>query len=250
MWSGQPGGCGDPDLAVPTSVLSAGGELHAAVLPDQRKAFDKTNASASLFPATPRRVPPVTGNVLVRMVNAGLRMHVPSIVGAQTGLLAAGFGLIAEDGNPLPGVTRVQSEVFMAAGKTYDVMINVPAAGCDCPSHLRPRVEPVAQLDSRDGGMLAYIGVNGAGLPNTGAFASTGAVANERHLQRLGGRSDDSPSRIPCKGVIANDMNVYGVQLLGASQPPALSPSTATARSLTSPPERHSTPSPIARTAR
>jgi len=37
--------------------------------------------------------------------------------------------LIAEDGNPLPGVPRVQSEVFMAAGKTYDVMINVPAAG-------------------------------------------------------------------------------------------------------------------------
>ena len=60
------------------------------------------------------------------MVNAGLRMHVPSIVGSLTGSFrgAAGFSLIAEDGNPLPGVTRVQSEVFMAAGKTYDVMIN------------------------------------------------------------------------------------------------------------------------------
>src|SRR5262249_52741990 len=42
-------------------------------------AFDKTNASASLFPTSP-----ATGatNVLVRLVNAGLRMHVPSIVGA------------------------------------------------------------------------------------------------------------------------------------------------------------------------
>ena len=73
------------------------------------------------------------GNVLVRMVNAGLRMHVPSIVGSyrpgyNSGTVA-GFSLIAEDGNPLPGVPRVQSEVFMAAGKTYDVMINVPAAG-------------------------------------------------------------------------------------------------------------------------
>ena len=42
---------------------------------------------------------------------------------------AGGFSLIAEDGNPLPGIPRVQSEVFLAAGKTYDVMINAPTAG-------------------------------------------------------------------------------------------------------------------------
>src|SRR6202011_1396846 len=97
-------------------------------------AFDKTNASASVFPTSiGTATAPVTGTVLVRMVNAGVRMHVPSIVGAQTGsavppaLPAGGFSLIAEDGNPLPGVPRVQSEVFMAAGKTYDVMVNVPA---------------------------------------------------------------------------------------------------------------------------
>ena len=68
--------------------------------------------------------------LLVRLVNAGLRMHVPSIVGSQTGTQPqpAGFSLIAEDGNPLPGIQHVQNEVFMAAGKTYDVMINVPAA--------------------------------------------------------------------------------------------------------------------------
>ena len=71
----------------------------------------------------------MAGNVLVRLVNAGLRMHVPSIVGAQTGAGAAGFALIAEDGNPLPGVPRIQNEVFLAAGKTYDVMINAPASG-------------------------------------------------------------------------------------------------------------------------
>jgi hypothetical protein len=28
--------------------------------------------------------------------------------------------VIAEDGNPVPGASRVQAEVFMAAGKTYD----------------------------------------------------------------------------------------------------------------------------------
>jgi len=44
--------------------------------------------------------------VLVRFVNAGLRMHVPSIVGAFANTNAApvpGFALIAEDGNVLPG---------------------------------------------------------------------------------------------------------------------------------------------------
>ena len=42
----------------------------------------------------------------------------------------SGFTLIAEDGNPFPNLhaaPRVQTDVFMAAGKTYDVMINVPA---------------------------------------------------------------------------------------------------------------------------
>src|SRR5204862_452587 len=65
------------------------------------------------------------------LVNAGLRMHVPSIVRAQTGTptAVAGFSLIAEDGNVLPGVPRVLSEVFMPAGKTFDVMMNVPTAG-------------------------------------------------------------------------------------------------------------------------
>ena len=92
-------------------------------------AFNRASASASVFPAIPgATATPVTGNVLVRFVNAGLRMHVPSIVGSLTGTPAVGgFSLIAEDGNVLPGMPRVQSEVFMAAGKTYDVMVNVPA---------------------------------------------------------------------------------------------------------------------------
>jgi hypothetical protein len=44
------------------------------------------------------------------MVNAGLRMHVPSIVGAQTGGGASGFSLVSEDGNLLPefGASRAK----------------------------------------------------------------------------------------------------------------------------------------------
>ncbi len=45
------------------------------------RGFDKTSPNASLYGA----VPTVTsGSVLVRVVNAGLRMHVPSIVGSLT----------------------------------------------------------------------------------------------------------------------------------------------------------------------
>src|SRR5216110_2858354 len=133
VWSGLYGGCGNPLNADGTSNSTYQTCYPPAVnytplyyLVNGR-AFDKTSASSSLFAAAPATG--VTGTVLVRLVNAGLRMHVPSIVGAQTGTAAgSGLSLIAEDGNVLPGVPRVQSEVFMPAGKTNDVMINVPSA--------------------------------------------------------------------------------------------------------------------------
>jgi hypothetical protein len=146
VWSGQPGACGNP--ASPVGVLNTCYPPAVNYTPlyymINGVAFSNANASASLFPVSPATG--VTGSVLVRMVNAGLRMHIPSIVGSQTQQAAttnnnspatfattpatvSGFSLIAEDGNPLPGLPHVQSEVFMAAGKTYDVMINVPAAG-------------------------------------------------------------------------------------------------------------------------
>src|SRR5207248_4750271 len=141
VWSGLYGGCGNPLNADGTANSTYQTCYPPAVNYTplyyliNGRAFDKTNASASLFAAAPAAG--VTGSVLVRLVNAGLRMHVPSIVRAATGGNAtavpavpavSGFALIAEDGNVLPGVPRVQSEVFMAAGKTNDVMINVPAA--------------------------------------------------------------------------------------------------------------------------
>src|SRR5438045_876161 len=114
VWSGQPGQCGNPSSAVgivntcypPAVNYSPLYYLFNGV------AFNKASAAASLFPSSPATG--VAGRVLVRLVSAGLRMHGPSIVGTQTGTTPrSGFSLIAEDGNPLPGVARVQSEVFM-----------------------------------------------------------------------------------------------------------------------------------------
>src|SRR6266481_5176263 len=214
VWSGQPGGCGNP---------SSGAGVYQTCYPPTVNytplyylinglAFDKTNPLTSLFPAGPPSG--LAGTVLVRLVNAGLRMHVPSIVGAQTGAAVPGFGLIAEDGNPLPGVTRVQNEVFMAPGKTYDVMIKLPtAAGTALPIFDR-QGSLSGNATSRDAGMLAYISINGAGLPAASALGA--AVANpDTYNAVITGKTLTVSD--PAKGLIANDFNVFGVQVSGTA---------------------------------
>lgn len=212
-------------------------------------AFNKTDASASLFAATAGTAgtPPVpvttgiTGNVLVRLVNAGLRMHVPSIVGSLTqgfsgagaAATVSGFTLIAEDGNPLPGVQvagattvpaapRVQTDIFMAAGKVFDVMINVPTGTAPAPLPIFARDLGLSGNSStRDAGMIAYIGVNGGVLAGAGTGVGNGtgvfakAVANPDTYNSLVAGQPFSVTDVS-RGVIANDTNVYGVQLLAA----------------------------------
>jgi len=185
------------------------------------------SASNSLFAPLPSTATtPITGSVLVRFVNAGLRMHVPSIVGSLTtppvvtmGVTAvpvAGFSLIAEDGNPLPGVSRVQSEVFLAAGKTYDVMINVPAAGGTALPVFDRELSLSGNATGRDEGMLAYLGINGAGLPSAATAAFTAVQANpDIYNSVIAGQTLTVSD--PGKGVIANDINVYGVKVVGTA---------------------------------
>ncbi len=214
VWSGQPGGCGNPTSPTYQTCYPPVVNYTPLYYVINGVAFNKSGASASLFPSVPTMLAPTsgTGTVLVRMVNSGSRMHVPSIVGAQTGTTGGGgFSLIAEDGNPLPGVPRVQSEVFMSAGKTYDVMINGPATGAPALAVYDRELSLSANKTGRDAGMLAYISINGSGLPAAPAMAA--AVANP----------DMYPSVVPgetltisdpSKGVIANDVNVYGVAVL------------------------------------
>jgi len=175
VWSGQPGQCGDLPPS-PTSVAGVANTCYPpAVNYDPRyylingASFDRTNASRSLFGWTPNAA---AGTVLVRFVNAGLRMHVPSIVGVQTGSPTAtpGLSLMAEDGNVLPGLPKVQTQVFLAAGKTYDVSMNVPASGTP-PFAVYDRQLSLSTNNQRDGGMQGYIAVTGATLP-TGPTAT------------------------------------------------------------------------------
>jgi hypothetical protein len=216
-------------------------------------AFNKTNTGASQFPATAgvAGTPPapvttgISGPVLVRLVNAGLRMHVPSIVGSQTtGWVVTGgttptattgtvggFTLIAEDGNPVPGpllsgggtlpAPRVQTDVFMAAGKTFDVMIATPSSTTAPALPIYDReLSLSANASERDAGMLAYISVNGAGLPVFGAAVAGSAAVMPDIYNSVVACPSTATSCTPVvvssvgKGVIANDSFVNGVQLL------------------------------------
>jgi hypothetical protein len=213
VWSGQPGGCGDPASSAYNTCYPPAVNYAPLYYMINGVAFDKTNAPGSLFAASnPIATPP--GNVLVRLVNAGLRMHVPSIVGSVTGTTpTAGFSLIAEDGNPLPGVPRVQSAVFMAAGKTYDVMINGPAAASTAPA--LPIFDRELSLSgnaiNRDAGMLAYIGINGAVPPAASALGAPTANADTYNSVVAGQTLTVSD---PSKGVLANDVNVFGAKVV------------------------------------
>jgi hypothetical protein len=235
VWSGQPGGCGNP---------SSGAGVYQTCYPPAVNytplyylingvAFNKTSAANSLFPVSPLTLSPVagtTGTVLVRLVNAGLRMHVPAIVGSQTAgqtgsatPVVTGFQVVAEDGNHLPGVPKVKSEVFMAAGKTFDVLINgsaTTATGIAPYTSALPIYDRELSLSgnatARDAGMLAYIGIGAAGLPvaaGSGVFSPAVAVADVYNAVVAGETLTVSD---PSKGVIANDTNVYGVKVLTA----------------------------------
>jgi hypothetical protein len=238
VWSGQPGGCGNPTSTNYLTCYPPAVNYTPLFYMINGVAFNKTNISGSVFPITPATIAPVvippatttTGSILVRLVNAGLRMHVPSIVGSQvagaTGLtnpIVTGFKIMAEDGNPVPGTPRIKTDVFMAAGKTYDVMINGESTSG---TTITPYANALAVFDrelslsanatSRDSGMLAYIGINGAPPPvsSSGSLTPSAAVANPDTYILVPGQiltvSDAS------KGVIANDKGVYLVELLTA----------------------------------
>ncbi len=228
VWSGLTGGCGNP--ASPAGVANTCYPPVVNYTPlyylINGRTFDTTNAAASLYPVNllTGGTSPVAGKVLVRLANAGSKMHVPAIVGAQTTVTSTvggvattstpvGMTLIAEDGNVLPGLARVQNEVFLAAGKTYDVSINAPATVTTALPIYDRELSLSANATGRDGGMLAYISINGAGVPAATAAGAAAAVADSYNAVVPGQPLVVSD---PSKGVIANDVRVYGVSLLTA----------------------------------
>ena len=201
VWNGQTGQCGDP--AIHSCYPPAVNYSPRYYLINGRS-FDK---------ASPTVRPAPSGNVLLRFVNAGLRTHIPSVVGLS-------MSLIAEDGNVLPGIPRVQNEVLLVAGKTYDVMVHPPSA--PAAYAVFDRQLSLSTNNQSDGGMLAYLRVNGGVLPAAvtniiyGGTSTAGnaSAVNDTYNAVISGQTLTVSD--PAKGVMANDVNIYGVKVVGA----------------------------------
>ena len=93
---------------------------------------------------------------LLRMANAGLHSHTPAIVGVD-------FELIAEDGNLYP-IPQVQSAALLAAGKTLDALITLPAG--DVTLQIFDRMPTFSNENVPNGGSIGGL-VVGAGSTDT-----------------------------------------------------------------------------------
>jgi hypothetical protein len=164
------------------------------------KAFDKT--APNTFPVAQLES---TGNVLLRFVNAGLRTHIPTAVNLP-------LSLIAEDGNLLPGIPKVQSEILLTAGKTIDAIVHPPlsAAGAYAANtySIFDRQLSLSNGNRGDGGIQGYLQVAGAALPQyVGASAQ---VVNDNFTVALNTTSYNG-------NVLANDLGVTSATI--ATQP-------------------------------
>ena len=134
--------------------------------------FDRTAPQSSEF-LVGDNASYASGNVLVRLLNAGSRTHVPSIVGLP-------MSLIAEDGNPLPGNPRVQSHMLLTAGKTHDVMVHPAASGNTYAPATYPVFDRSLSLSTGnhpDGGMQGFLLVDHAGAQTANVLVNGVPVA-------------------------------------------------------------------------
>src|SRR5882762_4799000 len=137
------------------------------------QSFDKTAPGNSTIQLSQSAA---NGNVFVRLVNAGLRMHVPSLVGLN-------MSLIAEDGNVQPEIPlaraalqtpqpKVQSEVFLAAGKVFDVVVKplqTTLGTYDAAAFpVFDRQLSLSTNNKHEGGMLAYVQFGNAAAGSKG----------------------------------------------------------------------------------
>lgn len=172
--------------------------------------FDKTAPQNSEFDLAGAATPYSSGKVMVRLLNAGLRTHIPSIVGLP-------MSLVAEDGNPAPGLPKVQSEVLLTAGKTHDVLIAPPAAGAAYAAGTFPIFDRQLSLSTGsylDGGMLGFLLVNHDAAVAAGAAPGAQGMLPSAATVQANPDSFNVPYNSPFRGdVTANDVGVVRVAL-------------------------------------
>ncbi len=123
------------------------------------------NSAFTVADATPYS----SGNILVRLLNAGSRTHYPSMVGLP-------MSLVAEDGNLAPGKPKLQNVVLLTAGKTHDVLVRPAASGTAYAPATYPVFDRGLDLSTDnhpDGGMQGFLLVSHASAASTLACSGT-----------------------------------------------------------------------------
>lgn len=141
-------------------------------------------------------------SVLLRFLNAGLRSHTPSIVGLD-------LGLLAEDGNPYPGLAMQQSMALLPAGKTLDALVTMPAT--DVTLSLFDRMPTFSNNSLPDGGIVAnlVVGIGSPTPPDPTVFA----------VDDLYDPIPEDSSPFPGASVLVNDIGLSGATVALVSPP-------------------------------
>ncbi len=150
-------------------------------------------------------------DVLLRWVNAGLKMHTASIVGLEQ-------SVIAEDGNPYPGLPRTQSVVMLPPLGTKDATATMPASDVtlslfDRQPGFRNDSELASQATETGPGMS--LGGITVGLGSALVTASSSGVANDEYNVT----EDDNP--YSGSSVLANDTPANTPVALGVAAQPS-----------------------------
>jgi IPT/TIG domain-containing protein len=194
-------------------------------------AFNKDNRQASALPIPATAI---TGNVLIRYVNAGSHMHIPSVNGLSELLVTEDAYLLPDvalrlgSGNTLtavppassgtPSGLHLRNEVWQAAGKVVDVIVSptLATAGTYATGTYLVYDRSLSGLSTdneRDGGMQAFLDVADSGATALIATNSTASVGSSTKSYTYAPGVTLTVSD-PGKGILAGTTNVYGVELI------------------------------------
>jgi len=203
-------------------------------------AFSKDNRQASALPVPAAAT---TGNVLVRYVNAGSHMHIPSVNGLSELLVTEDAYLLPDvalrlgSGNTLsavpsatgvaPSGLQLRNEVWQAAGKVADVIVSPPcttatagvtgtcAAGGTYATGsylIYDRSLRLSTGSEHDGGMQVFLDVADTASGSALGANSTASVGASKSYQYAPGITLNVSD--PGKGILGGTTNVYGVELV------------------------------------
>jgi len=154
------------------------------------------NANSVLAPVGP------SGTTLLRLLNAGLSTHVPTIQGNH-------WTVVAEDGKAHP-YPAVQYSAMLPAAKTLDVTLMADAGGVSYP--VIDRRLNLSNNGLADGGMLAYLNYPAAGA-NVGTGTVNGNVVPVALADAYSSAAGVSLSVGASEGVLLNDSDGDGLPL-------------------------------------